>query len=69
MTATEGRELALPLDFLGAGSYEAELYLDHPAGRPNSVTRRKQAVSAVEPLRLAIPRAGGFAARLMRTVR
>ncbi|HEX8201600.1 MAG TPA: glycoside hydrolase family 97 protein [Isosphaeraceae bacterium] len=67
MTATEGRELALPLDFLGDGSFEAELYLDHPAGGPNSVTRRKQAVSVAETLRVAIPRAGGFAARIRRT--
>ena len=69
MTATEAQELALPLDFLGDGSFEAELYLDRPAGRPNSVTRRKQAVSAAETLRVTIPRAGGFAARLMRTAR
>jgi alpha-glucosidase len=66
MTSTEGRELALPLDFLGDGPFEAELYLDHPDGGPNSVTRRKQAVSATDMLRVAIPRAGGFAAVMER---
>ena len=69
MTSTEGRELALPLDFLGDGPFEAELYLDHPDGGPNSVTRREQKVSATDTLRVVIPRAGGFAARLTRTVR
>jgi len=69
MTAAEGRELALPLDFLGAGPFEAELYLDRPEGGPNAVTRRKQAVVAADTLRVAIPRAGGFAARLLPTAR
>ena len=69
MTATEGRELALPLGFLGEGSFEAELYLDHPAGGPNAVTRRKQAASAAGTLGVVIPRAGGFVARLMRLAR
>jgi alpha-glucosidase len=67
MTSTEGRELALPLDFLGNGSFEAELYLDNPADGPNSVTLVKQAASAAGTLRVVIPRAGGFAARLRPT--
>jgi len=69
MTAPESRDLALPLGFLGAGSFEAELYLDHPDGGPNAVTRRRQAASASDTLRVVIPRAGGFVARLARTVR
>jgi alpha-glucosidase len=69
MTGPEGRELDLPLKFLGGGSYEAALYLDEPAGGPNALTRRKQSVSAAGTLRVAIPRAGGFAARLLRTSR
>ena len=69
MTADGGRELALPLNFLGDGSYEAELYLDRPAGGPNSIVRSTQAVSAAVKLPVAIPRSGGFAARLKRTGR
>ncbi len=68
MTASQGRELDLPLGFLGGGSFGAELYLDHPAGGPTSITRREQTVSAADTLQVVIPRAGGFAARLMRTV-
>jgi alpha-glucosidase len=66
MTAAEGRELNLPLGFLGAGSFGTELYLDHPAGGPTAITLRKQTVSAADTLRVVIPRAGGFAARLVR---
>jgi alpha-glucosidase len=64
MTSTEGRELALPTDFLGEGRFEAELYLDRPAGGPTAIDVRKQAVSRAAPLRIAMPRAGGFAGRL-----
>ncbi len=67
MTSTERRELALPLNFLGDGSFEATLYLDDPAGGPNAVTRRTQTLSAADTLRVVIPRAGGFVARLSRT--
>ena len=66
MTAAEGRELDLPLGFLGGGSFGTELYLDHPAGGPTAITLRKQTVSAADTLRVVIPRAGGFAARLVR---
>ena len=38
-----------------------------PAGGPTSITRREQTVSAADTLRVVIPRAGGFAARLSRT--
>ncbi len=69
MTATEGRELALPLGFLGDGRFEADLSLDDPAGGPTAVARRKQAVSAVDTLRVAIPRDGGFAGRLVPSAR
>jgi alpha-glucosidase len=69
MTAAEGRELSLPLDFLGDGPFEAELYLDDPASGPTAVTRRNQAVSSVAPLRVVMPRDGGFAGRLTRTAR
>jgi len=67
MTSTHERQLAMPLEFLGDGGFEAELYLDHPPGGPNAITRSKQAVSATDTLRVVIPRAGGFAAVLTRT--
>jgi alpha-glucosidase len=66
MTAAQGRELDLPLGFLGDGSFQSEMYLDHPADGPTALTRREQKVSSVDKLRVAIPRAGGFAARLNR---
>jgi alpha-glucosidase len=64
MTARE-RELELPLDFLGGGSFEATLYVDNEASGPASVTRRKQTVSPADTLRVVMAPAGGFAARLM----
>ncbi len=69
MTAGKPQELDLPLDFLGKGPYEVELYLDDPDGGPTALTRRKVSVSATETLRVVIPRAGGFAARLVKAVR
>ncbi len=69
MTSTHERELPIPLAFLGDGGFQAELYLDHPPGGPSAITRRKQAVSATETLRVVIPRAGGFVGRLTRTSR
>ena len=67
MTAGEERKLDLPLDFLGDGSFEAELYLDDAAEGPTSVTHRQQTVSAADTLRVLMSRSGGFAARLKRT--
>ena len=69
MAATEARDLALPLGFLGDGPYEAEVYLDRPDGGPNALDRRTETVSASDTLRVAIPRSGGFAARLKRAPR
>jgi len=68
MTAAKQQELDLPLDFLGDDSFEADLYLDDSATGPTSVTRRKQTVSSTDMLRVVMPRAGGFAARLVKTV-
>ena len=66
MTAKEGRELSLPLDFLGDGPHKAKLYLDDPAGGPTSLTVSDADVTRAEPLTITIPRAGGFAARIGR---
>jgi len=67
MTASQQQKLDVPLGFLGEGSFEAELYLDDPAGGPTSVKRSKQIVSATDKLQVAMPLAGGFAGRIMPT--
>ena len=64
MTAAAGCEPALPLGFLGAGTYTAELWLDDPAGGPTAVVRRRRTVTAADTLRPAMPPSGGFAAVL-----
>lgn len=66
MTATEARDIKLPLGFLGQGGYNVDLYLDRPEGGPNAITIEKQTVVAADTLRVIIPRDGGFAARLIR---
>lgn len=64
MTAREGRELDLPLGFLGKGSYAAALYLDNPADGPTALALRSQKVDQAGTLKVNIPPSGGFAARL-----
>ena len=56
--------LELPLTFLGKGSFDAELILDDPENGPTAVVERTDVVSAEEPLKVEIPRAGGFVAEL-----
>ena len=65
MTAAESRELDLPLDFLGEGSFAAALYLDDPAGGPTAIQQRKQLLSRGDTARITMPASGGFAARLV----
>jgi alpha-glucosidase len=69
MTANQQQELSLPLDFLGDGSFEAEVYADHATGGPTSIDQRRQTVSASDKLQILMPRSGGFAARLDKTER
>lgn len=64
MAADPAQDLKLPLGFLGAGRYEAELYLDRPADGPDALTRQTVTVSASESLPVTIPRSGGFVGRL-----
>jgi len=66
MTADKQHELNLRLDFLGKGSYEADLYQDDPVAGPTAVTRRKQIVNANDKLRVVMPPSGGFVALLSR---
>ncbi len=66
MTADNTTEAALPLGFLGSGRFLVELYLDDPDKGSTAVTYRQQNVSATDTLGIAMPRAGGFAARITR---
>lgn len=69
MTAGQKRVLSMPLDLLGDGPFESEIYADDATGGPTSVERRKQTVSATDKLRILMPPSGGFAARLEETAR
>lgn len=51
------KKVTLPLDFLGEGGYEAEIYEDSAKGEMISVTRRK--VKACDILELGLLAAGG----------
>lgn len=64
MTAREGRELELPLRFLGKGSYQAKLYLDKPEDGPTALTGRRQRMTGADTMKIDMPPSGGFAAQL-----
>ncbi len=67
MAGTDPRRLAIQLDFLGGGPYEAELYEDDPdASRPPaSINRRRMQVTAADTLQADMVGAGGYAVRLV----
>ncbi len=60
------REVPLPLAFLPAGSYTAEVYADAPdvATQPNHLTIRTQAVDPTTVLRLSLAAGGGAVLRI-----
>jgi alpha-glucosidase len=66
ITNWDPRELDLPLTFLGAGDYSAEIYADGPNAATNAkdsvVTR--QSVNAKTTLKLKLAPGGGCAIRL-----
>jgi alpha-glucosidase len=64
MAAKEDMSLELPLKFLGDGSFDAKLILDDPENGPTAVIERSEVVSAVDTLKVSMPRAGGFVAAL-----
>jgi alpha-glucosidase len=66
MTASNGKELELPLSFLGAGSYETDVYLDDPSAGPTALDRQQRSVSATDKLPVSMPPSGGFVTRLKR---
>ena len=57
-------ELELPLEFLGDGSFDAELILDDPENGPTAVVERTEVVSADDTLKVNMPPSGGFVAVL-----
>jgi alpha-glucosidase len=63
MTDWEARDVELPLDFLGAGGYEAEIFADGPdaATEGTSLEIAKKAVKAGDRLPLKLAPGGGAA--------
>jgi alpha-glucosidase len=61
------RDLRVPLSFLGAGKYKAEIYEDAPdsAQSPKHITIRQQAVRSSDTLPLRLVGGGGCAIRFV----
>ena len=64
ITNWTSRELTIPLDFLGRGSFETTLYLDGSLDEedPNAIRIEKREMSAGTPLRVSLAPGGGVAA-------
>jgi alpha-glucosidase len=67
MTNWSGRELEVPLTFLGSGRFTAEIYADAPdaAQYPKSVSVRKQTVDSGSKLAIKMAPGGGYAVRFI----
>jgi alpha-glucosidase len=67
MTNWSGRELEVPLTFLGSGRFTAEIYADAPdaAQYPKSVSVRKQTVDSGSQLAIKMAAGGGYAVRFI----
>jgi alpha-glucosidase len=67
ITDWDGRELDVPLSFLGNGSYDAEIYADGPnaAAQPKDSVLEKRQVDARTVLKLKLAPGGGSAIRLV----
>ncbi len=66
ITDWDSRQIDVPLSFLGAGSYNAEIYADAPdaATSPKNTVREQQKVDAKTVLKLKLAPGGGCAIRL-----
>lgn len=64
MTNWSGRAVDLPLTFLGAGHFEAKLYLDRSPGgeNPNELEIKTREISAEETINVSFASGGGMAA-------
>ena len=67
LTNWTARELDLPLSFLGAGKYTAEIYADaeDAARYPKNVSVRRETVDSHSVLKAKLAPGGGFAVRLV----
>jgi alpha-glucosidase len=63
----DARELDVPLNFLGSGAYDAEIYADGPnaAAQPKDSVVEKRRVNAQAVLKLKLAPGGGCAIRLV----
>ena len=66
ITNWTAREVHVPTDFLGAGKYEAQLWIDGSmeASKPNAIDVKEQHVDATSQLKLKLATGGGFVAVL-----
>ena len=64
LAGAEALALDLDISVLGAGPFDAALYLDDVSGQPNALTTRRLAIDGSEPLHVEMARGGGFVARL-----
>jgi len=62
MTNEEGREVTIPLAFLGSGRFEATIWRD--GGRPDAVESERRAVTATDSIALPLAPSGGGVIRL-----
>lgn len=67
ITNWTGRDLRVPLSFLGSGKYEAQIYEDASDAErnPKNVSIRKQVVQANDTLTLHLVSGGGCAIRFV----
>jgi alpha-glucosidase len=67
ITDWDARELDVPLNFLGSGDYDAEIYSDGPnaATEPKDSVVEKHRVNAQTVLKLKLATGGGSAIRLV----
>lgn len=65
MTADNEQVLDLDLNFLGEGTFVAELYQDDPHQGPRAVTQRTQTTRPSDHLQVVMAPSGGFVARLV----
>lgn len=68
LNGNTARDIILPLAFLPAGQYVADLYADAPdaAQQPNHLVRQSRTVSRTDTLRVHLARGGGHVMRLHR---
>jgi alpha-glucosidase len=66
LTNDTSREVAVPLDMLGSGPYEAKVFVDGSPNpdRPNEIRVERRTVTAGQPLNVTLASGGGFVATI-----